>query len=815
MSTLHKQNFDLKLELFHRRERQTVLEEQIELLEASKTQAEETNATLLQELEKRDKAVSEAVHMIISLETRIDLLLREREMIRQLESDKAFLSHLAQSPSTTHLVNHMETAKDNLTSSPSDRKRPFQAPGFMSGQTESLEAFRQAGPDSDASYLSLLKTDSRAGSDHGFATPSILSESSFVSIYGQRDTRDSSVPPDIPINASRNSKSDVRGRRSISASTRDFRPSRSRRIESFGSHDGARSAMDSREMSTPLRKLECLDTASNNHNTSTQVVSVTHGAERSETVRPLKQQPLMRPNGHKDRPGRKIISDESTTNNDHTLPPTPDTATSSVLHHGQNHSNRSVVEQPSSPTSHLALKRFPGERTEKIASNQWRFQDTALLSPHAPSFTAFTGRKQFSNAAFPDLHSPRLRRPRSADETTISRHKNGWESESEFDDAVSEVSSFDYWMKEGLQPSRGGTAQPNSSHTATNRDPPELFGFPSDENGDWRSDDLFGALGGTGYLGANGPFAPTLDAMGASLPSPEAGLYGSGLAGSSSPLPVGSSMAPPPAPYRKSSLNARTSAPGTPMMTHSSGKFQDNDASKKRSVSGHIQKSNEWTTPSSRSQTPTLPAHTQHQQPEHPAQKDTQKRHYPPQSSQQHQQAAAHPRSRGITSLFRRSLGSGPILPTSASVPATESPFAPPSTRDLQASQIGVLTWERRNDIVSDMPSATPPPIMRKKGPAGNVETDSGAQPQGTTPVSTKVSGRGNSMDVPALGLGAELSRVVTSEDGGAPVAHRAAPRQSQDISFPPSSHGRGHGHGHGRKWFGLGRVTSLRHVGS
>lgn len=812
MSTLHKQNFDLKLELFHRRERQTVLEEQIELLEASKTQAEETSATLLQELEKRDKAVSEAVHMIISLETRIDLLLREREMIRQLESDRAFMSHLSQSPSTT-LVSHAETTKDNLTS---DRKRLFQAPSFMSGQTESLEAFRQAGPDSDASHLSLLKMDSTAGSDHGFATPSILSESSFVSIYGQGDTRDSSVPPDIPINASRNIKSEMRGRRSISASTRDFRPSRSRRIESLGSLEGARSAMDNQDMSTPLKKLERLDTASNNHNTGAQVVSATHGADRSETVRPLKQQPLMRPHGHKDRPGRKIISDESTTTNDHTLPPTPDTATSSVLHHGHNHSDRPVVEQSSSPTSHLTLKRFPGEPTEKIAPNQWRFQDTDLLSPHAPSFTAFTGRKQLSNAAFPDIHSPRLRRPRSADETTISRHKNGWESESEFDDAVSEVSSFDYWVKEGLRPSRGGAAQLNSSHTASNRDTPELFGFPSDENGDWRSDDLFGALGGIGYLGANGPSAPALDAMGASLPSPEAGLYGSGLAGTSLPRSVGSSFVPPPAPYRKSSLNARTSAPGTPEMIQSSGKFQDNGAGKKRSVSGHIQKSNEWTAPSSRSQTPTLPARTQHQQPEHPAQKDTQKRHYPPQASQQHQQAAARPRGRGITSLFRRSLGSGPILPTSASVPAAESPFAPPLTREFQASQVGVPTWERRNDLVGDMPSATPPPIMRKKGPAGNVETDSGAQLEGTAPVSTNISGRGNSMDVPALGLGAGLSRVFTSEEGGgAPLAHRAALRQSHEMSFPPPSHGHGYGHGHGRKWFGLGRMTSFRHVGS
>lgn len=789
MATLHKQNFDLKLELFHRRERQTVLEEQIELLDASKTQAEETNATLLHELEKRDKAVSEAVHMIISLETRIDLLLREREMTRQLESDKAFLSHLAQSPSTT-LASHMDTTRDNLHSSLGDRKRPSQASSFMSGQTESLEAFRRSGLDSDASYPSLLKTDSREGSDHGFASPSILSESSFASVYGQRDTRDSSVPPDISTNASRTSKGEARGRRSISASTRDFTPPRSQRIESLSSRDGARSAMDNRELTTPLRK------TSNDHNTSTQVVPMTHGADRSETVRPLKQQPLMRLRGHRERPVRKIISDESTPNNNYALPPTPDTATSSILRHGL---------QPASPASHLALKRSPGEGADKTALNEWRFQDPALMSPHAPSFTAFTGRIQSSGTTLPDLQSLRLRRPRSADETTISRHKNGWESESELDDAVSEVSSFDYWMKEGLQPSRGGAVPPASSHNATNRDPPN-------EDVDWRNDDLFG----TAYVVANGPSAPVLDDMGASLLSPETGLYGSGLAGSSSPQPVGSSMAPPPAPYRHSSLSARTSAPSTPFMANFAGKLLDHDVGKKRSVSGQTPlppRSNEWAAPRSRSQTPTLPAHTQHQQPEHPAQKDAQKRHYPPQTSQQ---LAARPRSRGITSLFRRSMGSGPMFPTSASVPATESPFAPPPQRDYQAPQVGVPSWERRNELVHDMPSATPPPIMRNKAAAGNMETDSDAQSQGMAAApAPQVLGRGVSMDIPGPGLGAGLRRVNTSEDGGggAPLGHRAAPRQSQEMSFPPSS--LGHGHGHGRKWFGLGRMTGLRHAGS
>lgn len=820
MSTLHKQNFDLKLELFHRRERQTVLEEQVELLEASKNQAEETNATLLLELEKRDKAVSEAVHMIISLETRIDLLLREREMLRQLESDKAFLSHFAQSPSTTLVSSTDATPQDDLLSSPSDRKQPSQTPSLISGHTESIEAFRNAGLVSTSSFLSLPKTNSKTDNDHDFISPSnsVLSESSFVSIYGQRDRdrdrdRDSSVPPDIPINPSRNGRIEVRGRRSTS-SARDFTPSRPQRLESFSSRDAARNTGEGEELVSQLRKLERSDTTENHHNTNPQIISAENGADRSETVKPLKEQPLLRIKGHKEKPGRKILSDDCTTNNDHVFPPTPDTATSFVLNHGQTPIERSNAEFIASPSGHLALKRFPGERLDKVATNQWRFQDSALLSPQAPSFTAFTGRKQSSGVPLPDLHSPRLRRPRSADETTISRHKTDWDSESECDDAVSAVSSFDYWLKEGLRPSQGGAAQavrPTASHTTGDRDAPDLFGFPSDENG-WRSNDLFGSLGGTSYLGSNGPLAPALDAMGASLPSPEAGLFGSGLAGSSSPRPTGNNVAPPPAPYRKSSLNARTSAPGTPRTTHFNGKFQDTDAPKKRSFSGQVpgpKRSSELISQRSRSQTPTLPARTQHQQPEHPAQK----RHYPPQASQQHQQAAAsRPRSRGITSLFRRSMGAGP-LPTSASVPAAESSFAPPLKRDSQAPQVGVPAWERRNDLASDRPSATPPPIMRKKATGEKFETENATQPRSITPTSTRVSARGSSMDVPTRGLGAGLNKVVASEDGGAPLSHTSIRKQPQEkeTHIPPQSHG----HGHGRKWFGLGRVTSLKHVAS
>lgn len=723
--------------------------------------------------------------MIISLETRIDLLLREREMIRQVESDKAFLSHLALSPSTT-LVGPLDSAKESHTSSLHDRKRASNAPNFISGQTTSLEPFQRPYLDSQESFLSFPKTDSKVGNDHGFGSPSnsILSESSFVSVYGPREssTRDSSVPPDIPLNASRYSAIEGRARRSTSFSNREPTNSRPLRIEALGSQDVARAAMETGEVLSPLRKWEKSTTAPDRHDPSHNPVP-----DRSETVRPLKQQPLMRPNGQKERPGRKIISDESTANVE-ALPPTPDTATSSLINHGQHLNNKALVEHSvPSPSILPALKCFLNERSNKIAPNQWRFQDAAL-SPQAPSFTAFTGRQQTPGAAFPDIYSPRLRRPRSADETTISRHRNGWESDSEFDDAISEVSSFDYWMKDGLQPSHGGAARLTSSRGSANRQASDLFGLPSIKD-NWRSGDLLGALGGSSFFGAT----PALGAVGASLPP-------------------GGDAAPPPAPNRNSSLNARTSAPGTPIASQFSSKFPDTDGDKKRSVSGYTptpKQSNEWNTSRSRSQTPTLPALTQHQQPENPASK----RHYPPQASQQHQQVVDRPRSRGITKLFRRSLGSGPIMPTSASVPVTESPFLPPAKRNIQTPQMGLPSRERRNDHANDMASATPPPIVRKRATPATVENGSDSQPPAVKPTSMGLLRRRSSMDVQGPVLGTGLNRfAAAAEEGGAPLTHGSSvPRQSTDISFPPPSHG----NGHGRKWFGLGRRASLKHMGS
>lgn len=788
MSTLHKQNFDLKLELFHRRERQTVLEEKIELLESEKSQAEETNDRLLQELEKRDKAIAEAVQMILSLETRVESLARERQMIRQLEENTAFLAHLSDSPSAT-LVNHTDTPRAGDTLSPGDKHKLARVPSFMSERSENTENLRNVYLHSQASYMTLSKSNSRS-ENHGFASPStsILSESSFVSIYGQKDSRDSSLPPDIPRNPARKDKIRVSGRRSVSMPLGSLAPTTPQRSERPGSQGGVKRII------TPHRKLEKLESSPNIRAANQQESPSMNDILGSTTTRPIKPQPLTRVRSDTERFGRKGTADSPATNS-HALPPTPDTVRSSMLSQTHNSDEDLHGRQSSSEAKYPVLSRHIVHLDDKIEPGQWQFKDSNVSQ--APSVTAFTGRQETPASAYYENHTPLVRRPRSVDETTISRHRNDWDSGSEMDDAASGVSSFDYWMKEGLQPSRGGAPPAQNGFSPTpaisNYNPPDLFGLPSDSD-EWKSGDMLTPRGGSGCLSSNGPLSPPLNDLGVSL-------VASSLEAPGSLRPSCTTGVPPPAPYRSSSLNAHTSTPGTPMTTRFPGIVEDGDGAKRRSVSGHTLGSSNagaWPVQHSGSQTPTPLSRTQVQQQDN----STQKRHYPPIAGQQPQQAVSRPRSRGITSLFRRSLGSASLhsLQSSASVPATHSPFGLPSKKDPQPSPVGVPAWERRNELLDDMTSATPPPILRSRAMTTSGEFSSH--------VKARV-GKGDGLNALSPGLGSGLSKVMKSQDGGAPLAPIPNRSQGRQISSTPTNHG------HSRRWFSLSRVTNFKNTGS
>jgi hypothetical protein len=808
MSTLHKQNFDLKLELFHRRQRQSVLEDKVETLEAEKSQTQETNDTLIHELERRDKAVEEAVTMIVTLEARIELLLREREMVRQVEADRALISKLAASQSVSGTIQPDTTNAQDTVSNDFGRSLA-RMPSFLSERTENTENLRHVYLGAQGSILSLSKTDPRADNG-GFVSPnmSILSESSFISIYGRQTTLQDHSSPQAG-NESRLDDNAVKGGgRSLSMSMHDATPTRS----------SAKEAIENGETTSPLRKLEKLDSSPAIRETS-EATPLGRDIERPATsIKLSKPQPLLRVRKARERPGstRRVITDIPSSRA-HALPPTPDTMSSSM---NQSLCSDDTTQQGrgDGEATYPVMSRPTLDQTDEIEPGHWRFKGTGVA--HPPSVTAFTGRKDHSAVNHTDMSLALPRRPRSADETTISRNKLDWDSGSEFDDAASEVSSFDHWIREGLRPSRGGQAQAQNgaavSQRHTSRGTPDLFGFPSDARG-WQSNDMFGALGGNGYYGAAAPNATVLDALGDSLPTPEAGIYGSGLAGASSPRPTGNAVAPPPAPHRKSSLRARTSAPGTPMTTRpprSFGRHGESESSRKSSLTGQTQtNSDRWPAPNSRSITPTQPDRPQAQSHEEAS---APKRHYPPTASHQ-QQAPARPRSRGITSLFRRSLGSSHPIQPSTSVPNNQSPFSPPASADPPAAPVGVPTWERRNERGDEEMSATPPPIMRKRAPTHDMGFGDHTEAQDTT--GPAKAGKPHPLRSPSPGLGAGLSNVLASHEGGAPLTSHGGHDQesapnSASTSGHGSGHGHGHGHGHGRKWFGL-RATSSKHSGT
>lgn len=805
MSTLHKQNFDLKLELFHRRQRQSVLEEKVETLEAEKSETQETNDTLIQELERRDKAVEEAVTMIVHLEARIELLLREREMVRQVEADKALINKLAASQAA-FATNVPDTTNAHVTASNDLGRSLARMPSFLSERTENTENLRNVYLGAQGSILSLSKTDPRA-ENGGFVSPnmSILSESSFVSIYGTHTTPHGLASHHAENDSRPDDGASKGGRRSLSLSMQDATPTR----------PSAKEAIENGETTSPLQKLEKLDSSPATRESS-EVTPLGRDIERPATsMKPFKPQPILRVRKARDKPAatRRVITDVPTSRA-HALPPTPDTMSSSMNQSLCSDETPQHGRDDARPT-YPVMTRPTLDQTDEVEPGHWRFKGAGAAQP--PSVTAFTGRKDHSALNYGDMPLSLPRRPRSADETTISRHNIDWDSGSELDDAASEVSSFDYWMREGLRPSRGGQTQAQNgaavSQRHASRGTPDLFGFPSDSKG-WQSKDMFGALGGNGYLGAAAPLAPALDAMGDSLPAPEIGIYGSGLAGASSPRPTGNVVAPPPAPNRKSSLRARTSAPGTPMTTRPPrpfGKHGESESSRKSSLTGQSHGNSErWPAPNSRSITPTPQDRPQAQ---HNDEALATKRHYPPTASHQ-QQAPTRPRSRGITSLFRRSLGSSHIQP-SASVPNNQSPFAPPAKADPVPAPVGVPTWERRSDRGDEEMSATPPPIMRKRAPAndaGFADTTDAQEIKGVARA-----GKPHPLRSSSPGLGAGLSNVLASHDGGAPLTpnNGGQDQESGPASGSATGQSSGHGHGHGRKWFGLGRAASSKHSGT
>lgn len=374
VSTLHKQNFDLKLELFHRRQRQETLEHKLQKAEkqiAEQAELQEVNEELLSELEKRDQAVEEAVNIIVTLEEKVERLMKEREGVRSFEADYE---------STYFRPSH----DDGLPSSPprfdDTRLRPQKSvprmPSFLSEPSQGVEALRSLYLPYSESTLPKLSEDSRDGSPEQMNSPrlSVLSESSFLSVYGEK------FQLDTPEEEAELPRRHVRSSTSVEnwideRPAPDVTPAKPSTRNPALQKRGYLSINDVLE--SPLQRLEKLKNTLEKANGSLVSTQAPSSKEKRKT---------------RDMP-RLLSTNTHSFDRQHTLPPTPDTISTDTLRHFKNSNDAMIQHRKASGTFLNSTSTFPTAR---------QYQSDMSL------------------------------RPRSAGETITSRREgHGWDTETQ------------------------------------------------------------------------------------------------------------------------------------------------------------------------------------------------------------------------------------------------------------------------------------------------------------------------------------------------------------------------------------------------
>ncbi|KAM0420907.1 hypothetical protein ACHAPT_011296 [Fusarium lateritium] len=692
ISSLHKQNFDLKLELYHRRERQTALEDQVEILESEKRRVDEINDNLVQEMEKRDKAIEEAVAMIITLEARLEQFAQDRAMVQQIEAEEQYMAP-AYNPCYEDPA--PKSKSPDFVRQGDGAKVITRMPSFLSERSENTENLRNVYLGARGSVLSLPQVPEGGGDyENGPATVlgspslSVLSESSFVSVYGKKG-HDTSVPQDVEEPLSLDGVDGLPAKvvansihRPKTSLAKSPMPPSNRSGRSNSLTNSKRTQFDSIhnviDQGSPLQQLE-------------RDYSQKKGEERPQSrdkdgASLFNGRATMSPNHRRTKEEkreslRKVLTDApgGVRLHDHALPPTPDTISTSTLRRFQN-SNDTLSKHPTMRRSRSALSDASDDEKADVSSGARLEQPSHVVKASAKII-------ELNNSAYLENRGRSIQRPRSADETTVSnRRGNDWDTDSDDTDVESLESSLDIWMRESAKPVRKG-----------GRTSPDLFSFPSGgAKGGWAMDAMFGP--GNGYSGGGSTAADPQRAM--DLFAVQQELF--------------STTIPPPPPNRRSSLNAQTAA-------NSKASFLS-----KPLVNAKVSKPSRRNRPRRNSDDIQMRAEMEAPvQPLQPAPPvgEQKKNHYPPITGQQ---AVRN----GITKLFRRSLGGGSSnnAPASAPAPAPASDPAPVEETSIEPSingAMGVPSWMTRTGVVEDdRESATPPPIMRNPRHGRHVSVD-------------------------------------------------------------------------------------------
>ncbi|KAI0099135.1 hypothetical protein GGR51DRAFT_552159 [Nemania sp. FL0031] len=780
VSTLHKQNFDLKLELFHRREKQSALEARVEELETERRELTDIQENLLSELVKRDKAIEEAVNMIVKLEARVDELVQENEMARRIEADGSY----------PHSWSDISDSLRTETPKPSDRNTSLSVtsktlermPSFLSDRSAHTQHLRSVVLQNRSSLRHIRKVSEVSASSadvsevNRISSPSLsmLSESSFVSIYGSKQDQDGVGTLSL----------DHLSGTDGTFGNRSPTPTKKTVTNTLPNQDNAAFG---RPLNLPSRPATSLSNQPMTANNVFRRESPLQRGERlggkvtplDDTFRPFtssRRRSVVTPTppqamSKRDRREtlQRVMTNYPTQRelaNSHALPPTPDTVSSSVLrkHKDPSSSQDSLprsddAQDPNFPTVSLPHNT---EYLRSLASQEAR----PGLNVQKPMPR---NRAELPTSGFMKVDQDRLlsdlghlARSAANTATTGRPRSDSFASDSDSDggaDARSDSESCDYWMRESYKPDRDNvrsSARRERRHAPS----PDLFSFPVDSEG-WQPDVMFGALKGGGFLGSPVPALrrDPVDELASSLQAPLP----------FSPLePVANGPEPP---SRRSSLHAQVTGHLLASLTGKTGRGSSRENSvvrpdargRSNSVDMALSGTRIEAGPSKRSQ-------------------------YPPIAGLQ-----SRTRGLGLNSLFRRSgsesygTPSGTMEATLPSAPSQRGPTVPPpQLRHLQRPSgrnsvppPATTPWAMRpmHMAEDDLASATPPPIMRNRPPP--LQTDLG-------PASTDVMG---SETLQATEAGACPATPSTVIDTTTPVA-------------APSAAGV-------RKWLGLGRKAS------
>ncbi|KAL5606898.1 hypothetical protein BROUX41_003275 [Berkeleyomyces rouxiae] len=729
VTTLHKQNFDLKLELYHRRERQQALESRLEAVESEKRQMEQMNDRLLEELEKRDKAVEEAVAMIVMLESQVENLLKERETIRKAESriyeNQRRIDDEFNTPSRTRTprqrlplnVDTGSSADVHVMRLPEERQLN-RMPSFLSDLNETTENLRnvyltsaKAGSIVNLPSLNeaLNEVEAVEASIPGrlrSPTLSMLSESSFVSIYGTAKSDIQSIPrpnSQAPqperhhtprLGASREQERSLTPRDQRNSSVHN-------KVTSISSISGI--MLDE---SSPLQKLE-----------HTYGLRGSFGPANEQNVigtpvlRPSKNLVQRKVKDDKRSSLREVITESPTRDiNDPGMPPTPDTISTATLRRYQIESETvdrsNAIASASIPLDmgQIRYMRHAGSNGSiggVPLSGQRTGDASSERSFQPPTIADLPGRRE---NVFDHLFTaePPAKRPHSTGASTILRYNDHGEYVgSDDEDAQSLASSLDIWIREGGQPPR-----------ALGGESPDLLSLPYSGGHDWAPKAMFNAA--SNFVGQKAIFD--------------------------------SSPGAPPPPHRRSSLNAKTGNGSSPSRPQTMATLAGKDRGKSRY--------DEVSRPSSQPGVPFLKTNS-----------GPKNSPYPPPAQPQ--------RQRGINNFWRRSLGSSGLALNSNSATANQSgpndggvsikAQTPVTPLPKENEAYGTAAWHKRHSLAPQdlRSSATPPPISRNRAFSIDHRADSDGG-------------------------------VATTNSNTKPMTPRTPVNASQ-FAFPPHRHGHGY----------------------